>query len=101
MTPPPKAPASLLAHRILRAASSPEASVADRGLRSVALSLLVSDLTPVGRDGATVLAQVLRRAAAGGIIAPRCGLPTDVSAFPRRSDSLCTPGDARVGVGAR
>ena len=115
----PKAPASLLAHRIIRAASSPDATIADlaplaefdpafamrvlrvvnsaafglrqkvmsvrqacmligvRGLRSVALSLLVSDMTPVGRDGATVLAQVLRRAAAGGIVAPRCGIPTD------------------------
>jgi HD-like signal output (HDOD) protein len=115
----PKAPASLLAHRILRAASSPDATVAQlaplaefdpafamrvlrvvnsaafglrqkvmsvrqactligvRGLRSVALSLLVSDMAPVGRDGATVLAQVLRRAAAGGIVAPRCGIPTD------------------------
>ena len=116
---PPKAPASLLAHRILRAASSPEAAIADlaplaeadpafamrvlrvvnsaafglrqkvlsirqacaligtRGLRSVALSLLVSDMAPVGRDGATVLAHVLRRAAAGGMVAARCGITTD------------------------
>jgi len=115
----PKAPASLLAHRIIRAASSREATVAElarlaesdpafamrvlrvvnsaafglrqkvmsirqacaligvRGLRSVALSLLVSDMAPVGRDGATVLAQVLRRAAAGGIVAARCGVATD------------------------
>lgn len=47
------------------------------GLRSVALGLLVSDMAPVGRDGATVLAQVLRRAAAGSIIAARCGVATD------------------------
>lgn len=119
MPPPPKAPASLLAHRILRAASSPDVSLADlaqlagadpafamrvlrivnsaafglrqkvvsireacvkigtRGLRSVALGLLVSDMVPAGRDGATVLAQVLRRAAAGGIVAARCGIATD------------------------
>ena len=119
MTPPPEPPASLLAHRILRAAAAPDVSVADlaklaegdpafamrvlrvvnsaafglrqkatsikgacammgtRGLRSVALGLLVSDMAPVGRDGATVLGQVLRRAAAGGIIAARCGIATD------------------------
>lgn len=119
MTPPPKAPASLLAYRIIRAASSPDVTVGDlarlagadpafamrvlrvvnsaafglrqkvvsireacarigtRGLRSVALGLLVSDMVPVGRDGATVLAQVLRRAAAGGMVAARCGIATD------------------------
>ncbi len=119
MTPPPKPPASLLAHQIIRAAASPDASVSDlarlaegdpafamralrvvnsaafglrqkaasirsacamlgtNGLRSVALGLLVSDLAPVGRDGATVLGQVLRRAAAGGIIGARCGIATD------------------------
>jgi len=48
-----------------------------RGLRSVALGLLVSDMVPVGRDGATVLAQVLRRAAAGGMVAARCGIAAD------------------------
>jgi HD-like signal output (HDOD) protein len=116
---PPKAPASLLAHRIIRAAASPDASIAElaklaeadpafamrilrvanssafalrhrvtairpacvaigaRGLRSVALGLLVSDMAPVGRDGATVLAQVLRRAAAGRIVAERCGVAPD------------------------
>jgi HD-like signal output (HDOD) protein len=119
MTPAPKAPASLLACRIIREAASPDVTVADlarlaeadpafamrvlrvvnsvafglrqkvvsireacvkigvRGLRSVALGLLVSDMVPVGRDGATVLAQVLRRAAAGGMIAARCGLASD------------------------
>jgi len=119
MSAPPKAPASLLAHRIIREAASSDVTVADlarlaeadpafamrvlrvvnsaafglrqkaasvrnacmmigtRGLRSVALGLLVSDMAPVGRDGATVLGQVLRRAAAGGIIAARCGIATD------------------------
>jgi HD-like signal output (HDOD) protein len=116
---PPKAPASLLAHEIIRAASARDASVVNlsrlaesdaafamrvlrvvnsaafglkqkvlsvrqacvmigtHGLRSVALSLLVSDMAPVGREGATVLAQVLRRAAAGGLVAARCGLSND------------------------
>jgi len=119
MKAPPKAPASLLAHRIIREAASSDVTVADlarlaeadpafamrvlrvansaafglrqkaasvrsacmmigtRGLRSVALGLLVSDMAPVGRDGATVLGQVLRRAAAGGIIAARCGIAVD------------------------
>ena len=119
MTPPPKPPASLLAHQIIRAAASPDVSVAElarlaegdpafamralrvvnsaafglrqktssirgacammgtSGLRSVALGLLVSDMAPVGRDGATVLGQVLRRAAAGGVIAARCGIVAD------------------------
>ena len=119
MSAPPKAPASLRAHRIIREAASSDVSVADlarlaeadpafamrvlrvvnsaafglrqkaasvrnacmmmgtRGLRSVALGLLLSDMAPVGRDGATVLGQVLRRAAAGGIIAARCGIATD------------------------
>ena len=119
ITPPPKPPASLLAHRIIRAATSNDVSVSDlarlaeadpafamrvlrvahsaafglrqkaasvqhacvmigvRGLRTVALGLLVSDMAPVGKDGATVLGQVLRRAAAGGIIAARCGIPRD------------------------
>ena len=53
------------------------AMIGTRGLRSVALSLLVSDMAPVGRDGATVLAHVLRRAAAGGMVAARCGVSTD------------------------
>lgn len=119
MSPAPKAPASLLAHQIIREAASPDVAVADlarlaesdpafamrvlrvansaafglrqkvvsireacvkigtRGLRSVALGLLVSDMVPVGRDGATVLSQVLRRAAAGGMIASSCGLAND------------------------
>ncbi|MEN9580719.1 MAG: hypothetical protein RJA70_3728 [Pseudomonadota bacterium] len=44
-----------------------------RGLRNIALSLVVSDLVPMGEDGALLLCQSLRRAIASRLIAEAIG----------------------------
>ncbi|HET6331686.1 MAG TPA: diguanylate cyclase [Polyangiales bacterium] len=44
-----------------------------RGLRNLALSLVVSDMVPVGEDGAVLLANSLRRAVAARLIAEAIG----------------------------
>jgi HD-like signal output (HDOD) protein len=55
-----------------------------RGLRNLALSLVVSDMTPAGPDGELLLANSLRRAAAAQLIAEALG--------ERRGDEYFTAG---------
>ncbi len=76
-------PAFMLAHRVtdVRQAAS---LLGIRGLRNLALSLVVSDMVPVGEEGRTLLANSLRRALAARNIAQTLGF--------RQTDSYFTAG---------
>ena len=78
-----------------------------RGLRNLALSLVVSDMTPTGPDGELLLANSLRRAASAQLIAEalgerRCdeyftiGLLLEVGLIARARDSMPAVAEAAL-----
>lgn len=76
-------PAFMLTHRVadIRQAAS---LLGVRGLRNLALSLVVSDMVPVGEEGRLLLANSLRRALAARSIAQALGI--------RQADGFFTAG---------